>query len=179
MDLLIAFSNRPPNLLKEFQRVAFKPTGKCTPIAPSALGCFDCRDHTTIHRYNATHCHMGLTFMLPPASSYLPDFIDEAEERFLLGKIDDSPWLNDLKRRVQHYGYRYDYKARRVSQELLHRLPARLAGCASQSTLGRTTLPQKTRSGDHQRIPAGSGHRSSCRLRTLLRRYYSLAQSWF
>lgn len=55
--------------------------------------------------------------MLPPAALYLPNFIDEAEERLLLREIDSQPWLGDLKRRVQHYGYRYDYKARRVTQD--------------------------------------------------------------
>lgn len=55
--------------------------------------------------------------MLPPAASYLPNFINDAEETQLLNEIDRQPWLGDLKRRVQHYGYRYDYKARRVTQE--------------------------------------------------------------
>jgi alkylated DNA repair dioxygenase AlkB len=31
--------------------------------------------------------------------------------------IDQQPWLSDLKRRVQHYGYKYDYKARALSKE--------------------------------------------------------------
>jgi alkylated DNA repair dioxygenase AlkB len=30
----------------------------------------------------------------------------------LLETIDDLPWQNDLKRRVQQYGYRYDYRRR-------------------------------------------------------------------
>lgn len=36
----------------------------------------------------------------------------EANELFLL--IDANPWLNDLTRRVQHYGYKYDYRARKI-----------------------------------------------------------------
>lgn len=32
----------------------------------------------------------------------------------LLSSIDTQPWLNELKRRVQHYGYKYDYKARNI-----------------------------------------------------------------
>lgn len=47
----------------------------------------------------------------------MPEFITAEEERALLGAIDKSPWLNDLKRRVQHYGYRYDYKARTVTND--------------------------------------------------------------
>jgi alkylated DNA repair dioxygenase AlkB len=50
--------------------------------------------------------------------SLLPDFITEAEERELLSVIDQQPWLTDLQRRVQHYGYRYDYTARQVTADL-------------------------------------------------------------
>lgn len=45
---------------------------------------------------------------------YLPDFITAAEEQELLERIDREPWLTDLKRRVQHYGYKYDYRARAI-----------------------------------------------------------------
>ncbi|MGH1399400.1 MAG: alpha-ketoglutarate-dependent dioxygenase AlkB [Alphaproteobacteria bacterium] len=48
---------------------------------------------------------------------YIPDFITQGEEQALISKIDDQPWLNDLKRRVQHYGYKYDYKARSVTPD--------------------------------------------------------------
>lgn len=44
------------------------------------------------------------------------DFITKEEEKLLLANIDKSVWLSDLKRRVQHYGYKYDYKARRIDQ---------------------------------------------------------------
>lgn len=47
--------------------------------------------------------------------TYIPDFITTDEEQSLIAKIDEQPWLNDLKRRVQHYGYQYDYKARAVT----------------------------------------------------------------
>jgi alkylated DNA repair dioxygenase AlkB len=46
----------------------------------------------------------------------LYDFINKKEEKELLDNIDKSIWLTDLKRRVQHYGYKYDYKARRIDQ---------------------------------------------------------------
>src|ERR1700761_7123403 len=49
---------------------------------------------------------------------YLPGFVDEAHETSLLTAIDAEPWLADLKRRVQHYGYRYDYKARKVDASM-------------------------------------------------------------
>ena len=45
---------------------------------------------------------------------YIPDFINENDEKELLAGIDNEKWITDLKRRVQHYGYRYDYKARTI-----------------------------------------------------------------
>lgn len=43
---------------------------------------------------------------------YVPNFITTDQEQALIKAIDQQPWLNDLKRRVQHYGYKYDYRAR-------------------------------------------------------------------
>ncbi len=54
--------------------------------------------------------------------TYIPNFITQAEETALLEKIDNQPWLLDLKRRVQHYGYKYDYKVRNITSE--HKLGA-------------------------------------------------------
>lgn len=48
---------------------------------------------------------------------YFPNFISEQEHNALLTEIDTQAWLSDLKRRVQHYGYKYDYKARTISSE--------------------------------------------------------------
>lgn len=50
--------------------------------------------------------------------NYFSNYIDEKTEEFLIQKIDSHPWLSDLKRRVQHYGYKYDYKARRITPDL-------------------------------------------------------------
>jgi alkylated DNA repair dioxygenase AlkB len=52
-----------------------------------------------------------------PGLQYVPDFITAAEEQTLVEIIDQQPWLHDLKRRVQHYGYKYDYKARAVTAD--------------------------------------------------------------
>jgi alkylated DNA repair dioxygenase AlkB len=55
----------------------------------------------------------------------MPDFIDAETERALVDEIDKAPWLCDLKRRVQHYGYKYDYKSRNISgNSYLGPLPA-------------------------------------------------------
>lgn len=60
---------------------------------------------------------------------YLPDFIDADTESTLIATIDQQPWLHDVKRRVQHYGWRYDYKARGITQDLrIGAIPNWLAG---------------------------------------------------
>ena len=48
---------------------------------------------------------------------YIEDYISESEHDWLLDQIDEHEhqWLKDLKRRVQHYGFKYDYKARKVN----------------------------------------------------------------
>lgn len=45
---------------------------------------------------------------------YIPNYIDIVTEKKLIQEIDERTWINDLKRRVQHYGYKYDYRARRI-----------------------------------------------------------------
>ncbi len=52
-----------------------------------------------------------------PGLTYVPNFISAKEEREFIACIDEGPWIHDLKRRVQHYGYRYDYKARMVTSD--------------------------------------------------------------
>lgn len=49
--------------------------------------------------------------------TYISNFVTPDEESALISSIDAQPWLNDLKRRVQHYGYKYDYKARAISND--------------------------------------------------------------
>jgi alkylated DNA repair dioxygenase AlkB len=64
-----------------------------------------------------------------PGLRFLPDFIDAGTEAALIATIDQQLWLNDLKRRVQHYGWRYDYKARGITQDLrIGAIPDWLAG---------------------------------------------------
>jgi alkylated DNA repair dioxygenase AlkB len=55
---------------------------------------------------------------LVPGLRYEPDFISLTDETRLLAEVDRRPWLADLKRRVQHYGYKYDYKARAISRSM-------------------------------------------------------------
>ncbi|WP_300491901.1 alpha-ketoglutarate-dependent dioxygenase AlkB [Flavobacterium sp.] len=51
------------------------------------------------------------------------DFLTVSEENLLLDHIDSSPWDTSLKRRVQHYGYRYNYKSKVIDNSLFEKLP--------------------------------------------------------
>lgn len=55
---------------------------------------------------------------LVPGLRYEPEFVTATMESMLLAEVDSRPWLSDLKRRVQHYGYKYDYKARAISRSM-------------------------------------------------------------
>lgn len=57
----------------------------------------------------ATDAPFGLTV--------LPEFITDDEEALLVATIDALEWDRSMKRRVQHHGWQYDYKARRVSPD--------------------------------------------------------------
>ena len=45
-------------------------------------------------------------------AAIVPDIATEAEAQRILLRIAQAPWLTDLSRRVQHYGFRYDYRGR-------------------------------------------------------------------
>ena len=45
-----------------------------------------------------------------PGLTYVPEYITFEEQNLLIHAIDQQEWSINLKRRVQHYGYRYDYK---------------------------------------------------------------------
>jgi alkylated DNA repair dioxygenase AlkB len=59
-----------------------------------------------------------LVVSLPPGLSYLADYVSEREAENLLLHIDAQPWITELSRRVQHYGYRYDYRARTIDRSM-------------------------------------------------------------
>ena len=46
------------------------------------------------------------------------EFISAELEKEILAKVDRNGWQTSLKRRVQHYGYTYDYKARKIDASL-------------------------------------------------------------
>lgn len=54
---------------------------------------------------------------LPSGAALIDQFVSAEREAELLSRVDNAPWLQDLRRWVQHYGWRYDYKARRVTPD--------------------------------------------------------------
>ena len=53
-----------------------------------------------------------------PGLVYEPDFVAEEEETKLLAWIDGAEWSTKLRRRVQQYGWRYDYGKRRIDKSM-------------------------------------------------------------
>ncbi len=49
-----------------------------------------------------------------PGLTDIRDFLSETEETYLVKQINQCKWNTELSRRVQHYGWQYDYKARQV-----------------------------------------------------------------
>lgn len=49
-----------------------------------------------------------------PGLRLIHDFITEEEEQQMLAEIDQQPWNTLAKRRVQHYGYKFDYSVSAV-----------------------------------------------------------------
>jgi alkylated DNA repair dioxygenase AlkB len=79
---------------------------------------------------------------LPPGVVYVPDCLSVDDQCRLVGEIDAKEWSLELKRRVQHYGYRYDYKSRRIDPSMrLGPLPdfaiALVAGLPSLASFDR------------------------------------------
>lgn len=60
---------------------------------------------------------------LPKGLELKENYISPEKEQELIEIINSLPWLADLKRRVQHYGYKYDYKTK-GNLEYLGELPA-------------------------------------------------------
>ncbi|MEV4517059.1 alpha-ketoglutarate-dependent dioxygenase AlkB [Dactylosporangium sp. NPDC049525] len=72
----------------------------------------------------------------------LPGYLDADAQRELLATIDALPWRDDLRRRVQHYGYRYDYSRKRVDADaFLGPLPA-WAGALAERLHGDGHAPR-------------------------------------
>jgi alkylated DNA repair dioxygenase AlkB len=53
-----------------------------------------------------------------PGLTCIPGYLTPNEQVELLDSIDRAPWSVELKRRVQHYGYRYDYRRKTVDRDM-------------------------------------------------------------
>lgn len=63
----------------------------------------------------------------------IDDYISPDEAATLLTHVDAAEWRNPFKRRVQHYGYVYDYRKRHVDADMyLGALPAWLQTIAQR-----------------------------------------------
>lgn len=49
---------------------------------------------------------------------YLPGFLTPIQQNDALSHIFDAEWMYDLERRVQHYGWRYDYRAKNIARDM-------------------------------------------------------------
>ena len=89
-----------------------------------------------------TSAHAQSANIVIPGLTYKPDFLDEDQEQRLVEWIDQQEWSSELSRRVQHYGWRYDYSAREVDASMrLGELPAPLAELALR-LFERRLVPQ-------------------------------------
>jgi len=73
-----------------------------------------------------------------PGLTYIPEYITPIQEEVFIKTIDSMPWILELKRRVQHYGYKYDYKSRSIEhRHYLGSMPEWFNNiCNSLMTLG-------------------------------------------
>jgi alkylated DNA repair dioxygenase AlkB len=62
---------------------------------------------------------MSTSIAALPGLDYVPAYLAPEEQKRFLTIIDQQPWISDLRRRVQHYGYRYDYRRRTTNDSLL------------------------------------------------------------
>lgn len=60
------------------------------------------------------HAEVPTNHSNPQGLSLIPEFISTDEEQKLINLVDSSDWLGDLRRRVQHYGWKYDYRSRSI-----------------------------------------------------------------
>jgi alkylated DNA repair dioxygenase AlkB len=68
-----------------------------------------------------------------PGLRYQANYLSAQEQENLLRLVDAQIWLSELKRRVQHYGYKYDYRKRAIDSSMaLGNLPDWLAQLAAK-----------------------------------------------
>eukprot|EP00395_MALV-II_sp_L67-2_P000132 gene132-334_t len=73
---------------------------------------------------------------LPPGLVIELDFLSPAEESALIAWLDAQGWETSIKRRVQHYGFRFDYKSLKHCSTKLQADPASVPGRSADSCAG-------------------------------------------
>lgn len=97
-----------------------------TPTAPNLL---------LPHHLNYAGAEEPLQRCVPaaPGLHYLPSFLTPEHQSDIIARLDSADWNNDLRRRVQQYGWRYDYRAKAITPDLyLGKLPDWLQTLAQQ-----------------------------------------------
>ena len=89
--------------------------------------------------------------ILSQGARLVRDFVTPAEERRILQRIAAAPWLRDLNRRVQHYGYRYSYRNPGARE-------------------AASPFPLWAEPVHRERVPSGPGHRHARRSPRLRRK---------
>ena len=118
-----------------------------------------------------------------PGLIYRSGFLSEFQESALMAIIDQGTWNRELKRRVQHFGWRYNYKTRRIDEELnLGPLPTWAMSIATQRSASRRIAATRTRPGDRKRVYRRAGHQAGTSIRSALFSRWiamiSLLESW-
>ena len=96
-----------------------------------------------------------------PGLKFLEGFLTPEEQAYCVDRVDaaDSQWRSDLSRRVQHYGWRYDYKARAITPDMhIGALPDWLAQLAQKLYDETGLFDSSARASHSERVPAGPGH---------------------
>lgn len=53
-----------------------------------------------------------------PGLGYISNFLSPEEEQTIITNLDNAPWSTELERRVQHYGFKYNYRSRRIDESM-------------------------------------------------------------
>jgi len=56
--------------------------------------------------------------MAPKDLTFIPAYLSEEDQAGILIELDALEWSTELKRRVQHFGYKYDYTAKAISNSM-------------------------------------------------------------
>ena len=76
---------------------------------------------TSLHLNHAVSDLSGLQEVdTVPGLKFLEGFLTSEHQGYCVQQVDAAvdEWRNDLSRRVQHYGWRYDYKARAITPDM-------------------------------------------------------------